>query len=319
MLDVNSLEVISRFKQSLLTNELPSQSINIASSNRGNKLGTTNTSLHHITSKVVEYDGNNYLVFTDESIEKENLINQRKWREEYIGQGDFGDQVEDEDEDAVDQFDETDYDSGDEHPLKRIKISEILSPLNHPSEVVSHPAILKIFKLNVYGNLASELIETIEIEQDNLNYLNKLLQVTNGEDWYYLLEENLGLKSYDHGLDDDKTKIIETVNGEGQESQEGVANQETALKNENDSDTVDPFFALPEALVRYEKQQASSESEDDLSKVQDELINYLQISIQRQQEYIKNLTILRNGLVKADRLKQDIYKWGKEMYEKKSS
>ena len=53
------------------------------------------------------------------------------------------------------------------------------------------------------------MIDLIEIEQTNLNWLNKLLQVLNGEDWFYLLEENLGLKDYDHGLDEDKKKKIE--------------------------------------------------------------------------------------------------------------
>ena len=57
---------------------------------------------------------------------------------------------------------------------------------------------------------------------------------------------------------------------------------------------------MPTALKRYETYQQNLESSDPLKE---ELINYLQVSIQRQHEYIKNLILLRNGLVRADRLK----------------
>ena len=53
--------------------------------------------------------------------------------------------------------------------------------------------------------MSYELIETIELEQNNSNWLNKLLQVLNGEDWFFLLEENLGLLKYDHGLNDESS------------------------------------------------------------------------------------------------------------------
>ena len=62
-------------------------------------------------------------------------------------------------------------------------------------------------------------------------------------------------------------------------------------------------FCFTYCFKRYETYQQSLEANDPLKE---ELINYLQVSIQRQHEYIKNLTLLRNGLVRADRLKRFI-------------
>ena len=318
MLDSFSLEVISRFKKALLAQKLDTdrnsktlneQNESLPVYNRGLKLlKTIQPSFNTLRSKVTEYGGKKYSVLTNESIEIDNLHNKRKWNEIY------GDNKQDQNEDDEDdeEDDELEYDEDkEEHPLKKSRIIELLSPLNHPSEIISHPAISKTYKLQTLSKLASELIDLIEIEQTNLNWLNKLLQVLNGEDWFYLLEENLGLKDYDHGLDEDKKKKIEEKENNNKDNT--VVEDEFEDEEENKAD---PFFALPTALKRYETYQQNLESSDPLKE---ELINYLQVSIQRQHEYIKNLLLLRNGLVRADRLKSDLYKWGKEMYEKKSS
>lgn len=318
MLDSFSLEVISRFKKALLAQKLDTdrnsktlneQNESLPVYNRGLKLlKTIQPSFNTLRSKVTEYGGKKYSVLSNESIEIDNLHNKRKWNEIY------GDNKQDQNEDDEDdeEDDELEYDEDkEEHPLKKSRIIELLSPLNHPSEIISHPAISKTYKLQTLSKLASELIDLIEIEQTNLNWLNKLLQVLNGEDWFYLLEENLGLKDYDHGLDEDKKKKIEEKENNNKDNT--VVEDEFEDEEENKAD---PFFALPTALKRYETYQQNLESSDPLKE---ELINYLQVSIQRQHEYIKNLILLRNGLVRADRLKSDLYKWGKEMYEKKSS
>lgn len=318
MLDSTSLEVISRFKQALLSRE--SQTSQTSSKdkllidgtetlpvyNRGLKLLSTSgkvapPTLDVLRPKTTEYNGKKYVVLTNENIEADNLRKKRRWNDTY-GEKQTQDEEELEYGDSlVDGQDEEDI-----HPLKKSRIIELLSPLNHPSEIITHPAISKTYKLQTLSKLAYELIELIEIEQNNLNWLNKLLQVLNGEDWFYLLEENLGLKDYDHGLDEEKTKKIESK----------IEKDNTDEFEDEEENAADPFFALPTALKRYEAYQQSLESNDPLKE---DLINYLQVSIQRQHEYIKNLTLLRNGLVRADRLKKDLYKWGKEMHDKKSS
>ncbi|KAK6454805.1 RXT2-like protein [Scheffersomyces xylosifermentans] len=349
MLDGTSLEIISRFKQAVLTKKLPGNAVDLSNSNRGNKLLLPTATVESLHSKVVEYDGVNHLVLTNETIEKSNLRNKRKWNDYY---GTPNDEIElgiVDDDDDEDEYNESDNDNeddddDDEHPFKKIKIAEILAPLNHPSEIISHPAISKTYKSPVFNKLAGDLIELIEVEQENLNYLNKLLQVLNGEDWFYLLEENIGLQEYDHGLDEDRQKSKPATTAEANDNNDNKNTEEKEtddiapvtekskseektngrtrngkeVKSESEEVT-DPFFALPEALKRYEAHQVQFESDDELTTLKDELINYLQVSIQRQHEYIKNLSLLRNGIVRADRLKKDLHKWGKEMYDKKSS
>ncbi|KAK6203529.1 RXT2-like protein [Scheffersomyces amazonensis] len=332
MLDGVSLEIISRFKQAVLTaKSISNDNAEIASSNRGNKLYQPSTnSLEALKSKIVEYDGINHLVLTNETIERSNINNKRKWNDTYgdsssnidnhvyIDDNDKDDHDQDQDQDDIQENEDDD-----DHPLKKIKLGEILAPLNHPSEVVSHPSISKTYKSVIFNKLANELIELIEVEQTNLNWLNKLLQVLNGEDWFYLLEENLGLKDYDHGLNDDKLS-----NEVRDRSQKNGESKETEVKTEKEkekdsNDEIDPFFALPQTLKRYEEHQLAINSEqqndDQEYSLKQDLINYLQVSIQRQHEYIKNLSQLRNGIVRADRLKKDIYKWGKEMHDKRSN
>lgn len=352
MLDSRSLDVISKFKLAILTRaqQKAEPAPSLPKSNRGKKLPQMGASSHALTSKVVEYGGSNHLVLTNDVIERTNYRNKRRWLDFYLSQNrkieeSSSDSENDhgiDDEGADDGNDDDEYN---ESPLKKIRLSEILAPLAHPSELVTHPAISKTFKLTCLQTLALELIDLIEVEQGTLNHLNKLLQVLDGEDWYYLLEENMGLPVYDHGLDD----TITAQQKEKKESEEAEQAEKAKLaKTEPDSVAVaadsddnkritrlstaapdgqvqvtDPFFALPETLAMYEaiqqKQMEETEEDgDELESLQQDLVSYLQVSIQRQFEYIKNLTTLRNGIVKVDRYKSDLYKWGKEMNEKKN-
>ncbi|ODV66276.1 hypothetical protein HYPBUDRAFT_167274 [Hyphopichia burtonii NRRL Y-1933] len=283
-LDSYSIEVISKFKQALADKE---------------------SILDGLHPKVVEYDGETHLVLTNEVIEKSTRENKRKWSDYYNSNKRKKIDQEESEEEISESESEID-----ENPLKDLKLAEILTPLSHPLEIISHPAILKIFKSNTYNKLSKELIDLIEIEQNNLNWLNKLLQVLNGEDWFYLLEDQLGLNQYDHGLTDEKIDEIDP-------NKRITRNDDSST----DSNSQDPFFALPKTLKTYESHQNQSidDENDDLSNIKEDLINYLQVGIQRQHEYIKTLSQIRNGLVKVDRYRQDLFKWGKEMHDKKSS
>lgn len=344
-LDSHSLEVISRFKQAVLSKTLPRRSHSLATPNRGNKLAAVSESTFH--PKVVDYDGTSHLVLSNDAVERSNHRNKRKWSEFYGPEKrsrrveedeEEGDREEYEDNEENDDSDEDGESSEPESPFGNFQLAEILAPLSHPSEIVSHAAILKTYKLNVLGRLARELIDLIEVEQANLNWLNKLLQVLNGEDWFYLLEENLGLDSYDHGLvqEDGREEVpsqapAQEKEPKQEEPEEAQDEYKRITRTSNsrlaplleDVKVTDPFFALPETLRRYEAHQKQYSGEepnpDELALVQEDLVNYLQVSIQRQHEYIKNLSTIRNGIVKVDRYKQDLHKWGKEMHDKKSS
>lgn len=344
-LDSHALEVISRFKQAVLSKTLSRRSHSLATPNRGNKLAASSGTTFH--PKVVEYDGTSHLVLSNEALERSSHRNKRKWTEVYAPEKRsrrVDDTEVEEDPENFEDDDENDSDddgepSESESPFGNFPLAEILAPLSHPSEIVSHAAILKTYKLNVLGRLALELIDLIEVEQTNLNWLNKLLQVLNGEDWFYLLEENLGLDSYDHGLVQEEGKedapAPQTASEEEQpkeeEPEEAHDEYKRITRTSNsrlaplldDTKVTDPFFALPEALRKYEAHQTQYSGDEpnpnDLALVQEDLVNYLQVSIQRQHEYIKNLSAIRNGIVKVDRYKQDLHKWGKEMHDKKSS
>ncbi|KAI5961360.1 RXT2 [Candida pseudojiufengensis] len=422
MLDTKSLEIISQFKDALISrNEVTISPLkrnenikdlksvvedSLPSYNRGLKLTNQLPNLDSLSKKTIEYDGDKYDVLTNDLIEKNNLRIKRKWKDFYQDPKRNSIELENQiEEDIIDWSDDeiSDDESNNNkkiHPLKQSKIIELLSPLNHPSELITHPAISKTYQSEILNKLSMELIDLIEFEQNNLNWLNKLLQVLNGEDWFYLLEENLGLKEYDHGLDENRKKKrkIDVITGvadaeeqveidkqeeiekkgetevsnetnntstnnsstrfdansnEKNELENGVTEsnrdspatniitKEVVLNNtengtkkiakselpeasnplseyeDEEENEADPFFALPTAIKRYETFQESLDAKDETG-VKEELINYLQVSIQRQHEYIENLTHLRNGLVRADRLKNDLLKWGKEMHDKKT-
>lgn len=387
MLDNKSLEVIDRFKQALLTKSLPlTTDSHVLDSNRGKKLDYETNETDALSNKVVEYNGINYLVTSNNQIEKTNKQNKRKWKDYYKSTEEYAadqqqrnkradtgvrsiqenedyedddddDDDNDDDEDDNDDNDNDNYEQGEDNeeidPLHDLDLTEILLSLTHPSEIVSHPAILRTFKLNVLSKLAGELIELIESEHETLNWFYKLLQVLNGEDWYYLLEDSLGLPKYDHGLTNDEKEAQSSSNGAkpGAEDNTNTTNKDgdskssqdqsiTSGTNEEseefskritrtatieDDEVTDPFFMLPEALKKYELHQTrileepEVGKENELTNVQEDLINYLQVSIQRQQEYIKNLVQLRTAIIRADRLKSTLLKWAKEMYDKKSS
>ena len=302
MLDTNSLEIISQFKQAVLSKNLPEEGSSISLGNRGSKLDSESI-VGNLSTKVVEYDGTNHVVLTNKSIERSNYRNKRSFYDSF-------DDAANDDDDDDNEFDDFDDDSDndlEDHPFKKLKICDILAPLTHPSEIITHTAISRTFKLTIFSKLSSELINLIEVEQNSLNHLNKLFHVLNGEDWFYLLEQNLGLPKYDHGLD------IKLEDSQQQNSKSTL----TEVKQEDPG--ADPFFGLPEALKIYDTFQNQQETDDDLAILKEELTTYLQASIQRQHEYIKNLTNIRNGIVRADRLKRDLYKWGKEMHDKKSN
>lgn len=338
MLDSTSLDTINRFKSALAR---AAEADLAGSSNRGRKLHMPTALLDTLTTKVVDYHGKEFLALTNDSIERDNARNKRKWSDIYGNDASDSDYDDDSDDDR--------------HILKTIRLADILSPLNHPLEIVTHPAISKTYKLQVFNHMALDLIDMIEVEQNNLNWLNKLLQVLNGEDWYYLLDDNLGLASYDHDLvergmegeekaeDKEESKIRESKDTEGRvEGSEGgegrsegrsqnIEKSEGAKSDEKNQEIsnshhygnsnvpdVDPFFALPETLRRYEESHLQFELDDELAALKDDLVNYLQVSIQRQHEYVKNLMTIRGGIVRADRLRRDLYKWGREMNEKRA-
>lgn len=342
MSDEKTIAVIQLFKSALINNSIPSlPNSKILDSNRGNKLEDSDgEDDERLSTKVVGFNGAQYVVSSNKKIDSISRRKRHKWSDYYKNTEEYKrTKLDNSDEDDSQTSDSSSDDENDD-VLDELDLTAILLPLGHPSEVFTHPAISKTYKLEVLSKLALDLIDLIEVEQTTLNSFNKLLQVLNGEDWYFLLEENLGLPSYDHGLVNEEDQDQQEPQGpsstgatsitsgsvEGEKKDEEEAPKRITRTSNPENDQVsDPFFQLPETLRRYEAHQArivdepEPGKENELNNIKEDLINYLQVSIQRQQEHIKNLMKLRNNIVRAQRLKEDLLKWGKEMHDKRSS
>lgn len=295
MLDSKSIDVISRFKQNLLLKNVKHKEVNSFFTNRGNKLDLLPLTFDNLKTKIVEYSGLNHLVLTNETIERSNYKNKYGWKKFNKITDDIFTFDEEEEEDCTDFSDE-------ENPLKTIKFTEILAPLSYPIEIVTHQSILKIFNLQIFNNLAIDLIVLIETEQKNLNKINKLLLILNGEDYFYYLDDNFNQNnknSLNLDSDDNENHIKSTLS------------QDEMSENLE----IDTFFELPKTLKKSEI-NFNKKFNDEFLTLKKSLIKYLLASKQRHNEYINNLIQIRNSLIRADRLKNNLLKWGEKLYNK---
>ncbi|ODQ81738.1 hypothetical protein BABINDRAFT_17860, partial [Babjeviella inositovora NRRL Y-12698] len=193
-----------------------------------------------------------------------------------------------------------DNNSESEDPYATIRLDHILAPIYHPSDVVHHPAISKTFHSQVTRNLAQQTIEIIEKEQDTVIQLMKLMNVFLGDDADSILADNIDLPDYDHNLTSNVTKELE-----GDEVAAKPEFEERRITRQQLLDEEDPFFALPKlsADVNFGIDAESAEETRQLT----------QIALQRSEEYIRCMTSLRMGLIRSDRLKDQLFKWCKEM------
>lgn len=189
----------------------------------------------------------------------------------------------------------------DEDPYSQIDIEKILSPITHPSDVVTRPSIARTYKSDVMKHLAQQAIETIEKEQNTVIQLSNLLDILLGEDSSQLLENELQLPEYDHNLVNQK-KIS---NGTNQEAESNPTDFDKRVTRRQSTQEVDPFFALPNIKIdtNFGLNPEDAEEARQLS----------QISLQRSEEFIRNLTSLRNGLARGQTLKEKLLQWGREI------
>lgn len=225
----------------------------------------------------------------------------------------------------MDKKDEEDADDDENtvDPYKDVHIDRILAPVIKPEDAVKNPSTLNILLDKSLNNLAMQAVDIIEHEQNNNNKLTRLMEIFLGENSYNLKVSNLKLPDYNHEL----------VNGETNEEKKYPDKSVLHHKNEQvfessddngsinimkEGEPVDPFFALPRFNIDQNDGIVNENSEDD-QQVQEELdfINEIRQIIQiislRNQEYIRSLTKIRMGLIRAERLKDQIYKWSKEM------
>lgn len=215
---------------------------------------------------------------------------------------------------------ENQFETEEDDPYSQIDIEKILSPITHPSDVVNRPSIARTYKSKVMSHLAQQAIETIEKEQNTVIQLSKLLDILLGEDSRQLLENDLQLPEYNHNLVDNKDHDQDANKDEHQQQQHEEAKDNTSttatagsintefekrVTRRQSTQEVDPFFALPNMKIdpNFGLNPEDAEEARQLS----------QISLQRSEEFIRNLTSLRNGLARAQIIKEKLFQWGKEI------
>lgn len=174
--------------------------------------------------------------------------------------------------------------------MSKFNLREALKPISQPSDVVNIPNIARTYKSKNLDRMAEELIHVIESEQNNVILLSKLMNIFLGDNPEIILEKSLGLPEYDHHLDLNQAEA-------GQQQQE----QEQLI------DGMDPFFMLP-------AYQTDPQLNLDLAEA-DELRQLVQIALQRNEEFVRSLSQIRNGFVRAIRLRDFVYQWCCEMKE----
>ncbi len=231
---------------------------------------------------------------------------------------DYGDS--DGDDDGTDDVD---------HILRSIDFEDILGPIKSPLDIVTRKSLRNIYKSTHLMELATETIDIIEREKQNVNELSKLMNVFLGDDPSHVTAEGLKLPDYDHNLNLEKelvkASILEnrkrpadddSIESERKsrhvEDKKPEARDNTSLIPNSTSNNLinDAFFKLP---------QFESDLNFGLKRTQEaeETRQLIQIALQRNEEFIRSLSNIRMGFIKADRLKHTIYGWCKEMDEQK--
>jgi hypothetical protein len=202
---------------------------------------------------------------------------------------------EDDDEDDNELF----YPEDD--PYLQVDLAKVLAPIQQPLEIARRDAISKTYKSEVLRHLSQQAIEIIEKEQDTVIQLSSLLDIFLCEDTSQLLELKLQLPVYDHGFNG-------SVNEQGassQENDEDIDLDKRITRRKSMQDSSDPFFALPMIQMDpdFGLNQEDAEEARQLS----------QIALQRNEEFIRNLSNLRNGLSRAQYVKEKLFSWAKEL------
>lgn len=231
-----------------------------------------------------------------------------------------------------------------ENLSKLVDVRELLNPIASLSDICKRPAIKRTFDNTILKELSLHCILMIEKEQNSVTKYAKLLDVFLGDYPTPLYERNLNLKEYDHSLtlkeedleDGSQLEALQAhdENNRNIKSKEIQVNMFTRkipththdmLLNEeketNDmSDTnspidedEDPFFAVPTPALPPSFKSLLPETV--YPHVLEEVENarqLVQIALQRNQEFIRNLQKIRGYLVKCNRIRERIQSWSKE-------
>ncbi|AET38972.1 Rxt2p Ecym_3490 [Eremothecium cymbalariae DBVPG len=212
-------------------------------------------------------------------------------------------------------LEDSDDECDDLHRL--IDIRKLLSPISNLADVATHPAISRTFRSKVLRDLALDIMLMVEKEQESVISYSGLLEVFLGDYPDALYEDRLALPMYDHKLklpdDEENLNVTATASSSNKPAKSTTKKGEVPKVEDDDGEKEDPFFALPEfngnrkllSIVNGENSQNTEEIETTRQLAQ--------IALQRNQEFIRNLQKIRNCIVKANRIRERILMWAREI------
>jgi hypothetical protein len=195
-------------------------------------------------------------------------------------------------------FEDPEYEGDEDDPYLDIDIQEVLKPISHPSELSNRECISKTYTSKILQHYANQSIEVIEKEQETVCKLAALLDFFLGEDEQDLLEAGLDLPEYDHNL------VSQPNSNDANTTTEEVDLDKRVTRNST-SQEADAFFALPR--FKFDPDQGLPPS------VAEEARQLSQLALQRTEGFIRSLRSVRNGLIRAQMVKEKLYAWGREM------
>lgn len=216
---------------------------------------------------------------------------------------------------------------------------ELLAPITNAAQVPSHPSISRSFTSKTIRNLSRRAMEIINEEHKHAIQFAKLMSVFLGDDPYYLDVSKLNLPIFNHldgvtdkngnaqlnhingdhlngssarqsDLSDKSTATIPLSSspaaGDASSSRSKSNKKKTATtEEEEEEEEDDPFFGLPQIIIDRDYGIKTEEADD--------ARQLTQIAQQRSEEFIRCMVKVRNGLLKAERYQEKVFKWCKEM------
>lgn len=170
--------------------------------------------------------------------------------------------------------------------------------------------------------LARHSMDIINEEHKNAVQFARLMSAFLGDDPAYRRSNMLSLPAYNHldGLEDpSKPKPPTEAHGDTNGNTNGNANGSTngtkikgeepprrrpSTRNQTQQD-IDPFFAAPQFQIDRDYGISAGEAE--------ETRQLTQIAQQRSEEFIRCMTKVRYGLLRAERYQSKVLKWTQEM------
>ncbi|KAG5354934.1 hypothetical protein CJU89_6745 [Yarrowia sp. B02] len=276
MLDQKSIDHLIRLKEALDREPHVSdsdESDTNITTNRGNKLKRAAEDVH-MTKLPAPPLGNHRLKIVEYNGVRRPVLYKRRRRDD-----------NDDDDDENDENDENDDDGDDDdsNPYRGIQLEEILAPLTHPADLPHHKSMARTMTSTTLRTLSTRALDVICQEQKHVVQFMKLMSVFLGDDPSYILADNMHLPDYDMEEGEDAPRRTRQL-----------ATQE-----------VDPFFALPQ--IPYDRDFGINRD------AAEETRQLTQIALQRCEEFIRCITSVRMGLLRADRFRGQVYRWSKEM------